>query len=390
MDSYITQPIVPLKFSIAVDVPSATFFIGQPVTGRVFFSLPAPIRAKSVTIELIAETRVKVLLFGGRISKAMPSNRHRIASCKPSRALWMPPYMSDRKLPAGNSTMPFSIDTTAFPKNMPPSFEGEYGAVRYYLRAKMERHSFEDTGDHIAELPVKMLPMIDIDDPFLAQPAKSEKESQLGSKGGVFTSIVVARTGFLPEDSVNVEVTVANNTRNKLVETLQVSLVQKTEYNSKEQTKSNVKVLDVRQVLDRPIMAQGSTVVTSTLRVPVAAYAHPTVITPRVALTYYVKVVAMSSHGVVAENQVPILVGTIRAANSAAPKNEAADEAHFKNTESAAPLVEIDAQDEVPMRAISCLGCVEGSNVGCSGEGDDYATLRESHGFNVPLLSHFN
>eukprot|EP00727_Mastigamoeba_balamuthi_P014096 m51a1_g9309 hypothetical protein (412) ;mRNA; r:95475-96854 len=381
MNSYISEQVVPLSFSISVDSPAATYIVGQPVAGHVFFSLPAPIRAKSVTIELVAETRVRVLLVGGRaVRQAVPERRHRIAVCRPQAALWVPPYMSDRRLAAGNSTLAFAVDTKAFPRGMPGSLDAPYGSVRYFLRARIERHSFDNTGDHFAELEVTMLPALNVEWSILAKP--SEATSPKEESSPVHVTAVVGHTGFLAGDEATVEVRVANSSRGKCVESVEVALVQKTSYASGELSRADLKVLDTRQALEVPVGPGGSAVASATLRVP--ADAHVTVANKRVALTYYVRVEAVGARGaVLARASAPVVVGTVRIPHSARSSNAAAEVAAAEacpaqssaagaaleatNAEVAQKLQEEQQMEDVEL-ALGQSHARSKSSAGCSGD----------------------
>eukprot|EP00727_Mastigamoeba_balamuthi_P004877 m51a1_g14388 hypothetical protein (394) ;mRNA; f:315497-316833 len=389
MNSYISQhPIVPLRFSVSVDSPSATYLMGQPITGHVFFSLPASIRAKSVTIELVAESRVRLLLFGGRaVSKAVPASRHRIGACRPSTALWVPPFMGDCRLPAGNSSLPFALDTSAFPSGMPGSLDGAYGSIRYVLRARIERHSFDNTGHHYAELGVRMLPAVNVEWSALA------KASETASSSGVDVqlSAIVGHTGFLAGDSAGVEVRVANSSRSKCVEAVRVALVQKSAFACGELSRADSRSLDTCQALEVPVGPGGSAVASATLRVP--ADAHPTVANKHVSLAYFVRVEALGAHGaVLAKATAPVVVGTVRVQR---PAERVADVGNTAEASNAAQTLQEQREREEALeqshgRSRSCAGCAHESDVSdsesessCSSEG--VSNLRASGQCRTPI-----
>eukprot|EP00727_Mastigamoeba_balamuthi_P008122 m51a1_g3930 hypothetical protein (378) ;mRNA; f:229043-230327 len=321
MNPYNSQPVVPLRFSVSVDSPSATFIVGERVTGHVFFSLPAPIRAKRVTVELVAESRVRLLLFGGKaVGKAVPASRHRMGVCRPEAALWEAAYMGEGRLPAGNSTLPFAIDTGAFPAGMPGSFEGAYGSVRFFLRARIERHSYDSTGDHLAELEVAMLPAANVEWTTLRRASEAASKE---SGTAVSVAAAVEHTGYLAGDSARVEVRVANHERSKCVEAVWVTLVQKTAYSCAELRRADLRELDKRQALDVPVGPGGDAVVCATLRVP--ACAAPTVASKRVSQTYHVLVEAVGARGTLALARAPVVVGTVRIPRSAKHSNSVAE-----------------------------------------------------------------
>lgn len=133
------------RFEIVFDNSDAVCFAGQPVRGSVHLELCEPMKMRELRMTCFGRTYVhwsEVENVGHR------GGRQRIETVEYSdneeyfqyRFKFWPgegnTEESSDSMPAGAHMFPFSFD---LPPGLPPSFEGDYGYIRYWAKATIDR-----------------------------------------------------------------------------------------------------------------------------------------------------------------------------------------------------------------------------------------------------------
>eukprot|EP00727_Mastigamoeba_balamuthi_P006390 m51a1_g2371 putative serine threonine-protein kinase 10 (1901) ;mRNA; r:655050-664826 len=299
----------PASFSIEVNNPTRTYYLGQPIEGRVHLCLVASKKAKAIVIELIAEVRVNLGARSNEVTRSLSSHRVQLASVGTQSPLWAEDG-SSRKLAAGDHAFPFSIATSGMPTWLPASFDGSFGSVRYFLRATVQRQVFSD---HKCWLAVAVVPVVDADSPQWAGAIRQQAQKKIGWKimnGGTISSAVSAPRGsYYPGDTVPLLVEIINNSKKKRIERAQVSVLQRSVFKWRGSSRLEEKTLISSQVLQQHLYA-GQTV---SLNVPVQLpVVPPSIGSEYIGVSYHFALDVFTRKRRVMRNEASFVIGTIR------------------------------------------------------------------------------
>ncbi|PSN50628.1 Arrestin domain-containing protein 17 [Blattella germanica] len=166
-----------LSLELIFDNPQRTFFSGQTLTGRLMVRTDAPKNLRSIVIKFKGEAHVH--------------------------------WTGTEILPSGEHYYPFSM---ILPHHLPSSFEGDYGYIRYTVKAILDRPwKF----DHEAKAAFTVLSHVDLNiDPQNRVPTKREKLKTFCCcccKSGPLTLVtIIPAQGFVPGQHVPITVEVDN------------------------------------------------------------------------------------------------------------------------------------------------------------------------------------
>lgn len=109
----------------------------------------------------------------------------------------------------------FSIQ---LPSNIPSSFEGEHGNIKYTLEAAIQR-SWKD--DHTFVLPLEIRGLGDLNaEPKAAEPVKIFKEKHIGlllcQNGPLVVNFLLSKAGFVPGEYLQFGVEIRNGASIKI------------------------------------------------------------------------------------------------------------------------------------------------------------------------------
>ncbi|KAH7704976.1 Protein ARRD-11, partial [Aphelenchoides avenae] len=230
----------------------------------------------------------------------------------------------DGKIPAGHRVFPFSF---TLPTNIPPSFEGNHGFIRYYCKATIDRPWYKFNDHAITVFGV--MPWFDLNTlPDAARPMLREITKNVGvlmfKHGRVSASVTIPKTGFVPGEGMPVSFAISN-TSSKEVKCLEVKLIEhvvylafrngrrlKNPHESCTQGKSRVHTRTLIASKDEVcVSAHSSAQVDRVLRVPATVPSFN--ICPTLIVSYYVKVklVTKGHLGNEVVGEIPILIGTV-------------------------------------------------------------------------------
>lgn len=103
----------------------------------------------------------------------------------------------NKKLPPGEARYPFSF---VLPLNLPPTFEGSIGFIRYYIKAKIDRPW---RIDNVCVRAFTVTPHFDLNSiNYAGLPTVKQMSKDLGfllfKHGHVNVKVMLAKTGYVP------------------------------------------------------------------------------------------------------------------------------------------------------------------------------------------------
>lgn len=254
--------------------------------------------------------------------------------------LWNREDAGSSTMTPGHHSFPFVF---VLPYNIPSSFEGRVGWVRYDLLGRIVTGVVRK--EHSVEIDIPVMEIVDINrDPFLNVPANIQVQKRVWSFVCTFANVCMlvnmSRTGFCVGEDIPLNVSLENSSRHEIVVT--AILKQKITYTSKRNKKQFDKATVVR-VSSHPIGPRTSTIWPTNLQVPQGE--APSQNYDPIHIGYRIKVVASVAWGQVLVAKIPITIGNIPYGDSltiidSGPKSELmrtpsitsllSDSAHYK------------------------------------------------------------
>ncbi|XP_063233011.1 arrestin domain-containing protein 3-like [Bacillus rossius redtenbacheri] len=129
------------KFQIVFDNPYATYFSDQQVSGRLIISVDSPKKIRGIVIRFKGEAEVKWQASESRKNDDGTSSNVTVEYTGQEQYFenkfnLLGGGTGETIIPEGENTYPF---VTHLPPNLPPSFEGEFGFIRYTVKAILDR-----------------------------------------------------------------------------------------------------------------------------------------------------------------------------------------------------------------------------------------------------------
>ncbi|CAO4366123.1 unnamed protein product [Caenorhabditis nigoni] len=204
---------------VEFDQPQEVFFPGQPISGRVILIAEDKYKARAVKIEFegVGHTNwddyesVRRVDHEGKVRYV----QHRVnysanVSYLQSTALLWTSQDGSNELPAGKYEWPFSY---ILPSNIPPSFEGKYGYIRYSVKAEVDRPW---RFDKAKKLCITVSPLLDLNViPNAMTPLHDQSAENLGcccfKKGYLEMRVDIPKTGFVPGETISLNLHLLNN-----------------------------------------------------------------------------------------------------------------------------------------------------------------------------------
>ncbi|ESO88266.1 hypothetical protein LOTGIDRAFT_165704 [Lottia gigantea] len=144
-------------------------------------------------------------------------------------------------LPAGINTYPFQFQ---LPGNLPSSFEGQYGYVRYWLKSTIDQPwKF----DHTTKTAFTVICLLDLNrEPTASEPRQGHDEKTLCCwccKSGPISAVFrIDRGGYVPGEAITLNVEI-NNSSNRKVNGSSVNFKMVTKYHARCKTKTQSRSL---------------------------------------------------------------------------------------------------------------------------------------------------
>ncbi|XP_064616311.1 arrestin domain-containing protein 2-like [Liolophura sinensis] len=193
------------NFEIALDCPNGLIKAGEILKGRLIFSLTESITLKEVTVTIHGRSEVSF-----QAGKYTYSKKEKYI--KEVKTLFPLNGSQDSELGPGDHSLDFE---QFIPPNVPTSFEGKYGHVRYSIDAKLDRGIWKPAITKIRKFIVKN--ELDLNNVRGSQePIRLESSAVDGCcfwrRGDVEVFVRLARNAYVPGESVLLDVDVHNST----------------------------------------------------------------------------------------------------------------------------------------------------------------------------------
>ncbi|KAI6188687.1 Arrestin domain-containing protein 2 [Aphelenchoides besseyi] len=227
------------RFDILFNNPERAYFAGQEITGKIVLELAEEKLISEILLELKGRAKTYWTKHSGKSRSHASQNEnffseqintnfthaydHRMATDGKS---------IERVIPAGVHEIPFSY---TLPKNLPTSFEGEFGFVRYTCRVILERPWDFDIVCYCA-FTVIGIEDINCDTEALSPAVASDSNYNVTfccrKQGTINVELSLSRTGYTPGETILVN-GVINNQSQRPIKGSSVQLKQKVNYRAK-------------------------------------------------------------------------------------------------------------------------------------------------------------
>ncbi|XP_065342547.1 arrestin domain-containing protein 17-like isoform X1 [Cloeon dipterum] len=216
------------KFQIYFDNPQAVFYTGQNVSGKIVLVTSTPKKVRAINVKIKGEAKVAWTETREHTSTTTTTSTDGGASSTPATQTETVTFSneevyfenkftaygggSDQTLTAGEHLFPFSY---VLPTNLPSSFEGEHGHIRYTVRAVLDRPW---TFDHEAKAAFTIISTLDLNtEPQAAAPANAQKSKTYCclccASGPVNVTLSLPTGGAVPGETLFPTLDVENNSR---------------------------------------------------------------------------------------------------------------------------------------------------------------------------------
>ena len=209
-------------------------------------------------------------------------------------------------LAMGTHTFPFQFH---LPLDLPSSFEGTVGLVRYELYGRIATHVSKF--DHVVEIAVPVMGIVDINSiPSLLRPTRIQLQKRLWSfccrLSRVSMTVDLRRTAYCVGENIALNVSLENGSSHAV--TISATLKQKVTYTAKGGRRRYNRAAVVK-VTSRPIPPLVSTVWPTNLRIP--SDEAPTQDFQLVNIAYSVKVIGSIPWAGRLVAKIPVIVGNV-------------------------------------------------------------------------------
>nr|XP_002129778.1 arrestin domain-containing protein 3-like [Ciona intestinalis] len=235
------------SFYVGFNEGKSVFRPGESVCGSIVINLAAPMKMKAVKIKFVGKANVH-----WSESRGSGKNR-RTVHYRSSETYFeqtsyvygqgsMGPYQNEKKLPGGQSNFPFQF---ILPPQLPSSFEGAHGYVRYVVHASIDKPWKFDPNTKTA---FTVLDMLDLNQEQHARSPATMNDSKTlcclcCASGPIAAEVHIDRTGYVPGEFIAVNANVENGSSSKLPGT-SASIIQSVTFKTtrKSRTRSNTVV----------------------------------------------------------------------------------------------------------------------------------------------------
>ncbi|EGT40904.1 CBN-ARRD-19 protein [Caenorhabditis brenneri] len=204
---------------VEFDQPQEVFFPGQPISGRVILITEEKYKARAVNIKFEGcaktdwddhESVRRVDAEGKAHYVQQRVNYSANVKYLESTALLWACRDGTNELAAGKYVWPFSYN---LPANIPPSFEGKYGYIRYSVTAEVDRPW---RFDKAKKRCITVSPLLDLNIlPHAMTPLHDEASDTVGcccfKKGYLEMRVDIPKTGFVPGETVPINLHILNH-----------------------------------------------------------------------------------------------------------------------------------------------------------------------------------
>ncbi|XP_059470737.1 arrestin domain-containing protein 17-like [Neocloeon triangulifer] len=250
------------KFQIFFDLNPAVFYSGRIVTGRIVVVTSTPKKLRGIYVKIKGESHVRWTTRQNKHTRVHQAfeNYFNNKFAVFGRA------DGEETLEPGEYSFPFYY---TLPKNLPSSFEGDFGFIRYTLKAVMERPwKF----DHKAKVLFTVICPLDLNSfPHLLNPVVKQKVKKFCcfccNSGPVKIVLSIPTGGGVPGETLLPTLDVENNSRVNL-NRITLKLIKWATYKAASGLTRDFQRLVVVQNLGRLASGQSSTFERAALTIP--------------------------------------------------------------------------------------------------------------------------
>ena len=197
-------------FSIHFNSPQPVYYPGQTIVGYISVNLKEPMNMDRLTIKLNGEGRTE---WSERHTTGAGNNRKTVTrhySGHETIIKLVQNMFNGSTHPAGAYTYPFAFPLST---NMPSSFEGHYGHIRYILKAKIIKPW---RFDHKVKCAISVNDLIDTNNPMYSLGVGGEKHKEVGclccTAGPLDLNASIDRSAYCPGETILINAHAQNNT----------------------------------------------------------------------------------------------------------------------------------------------------------------------------------
>ncbi|XP_056022794.1 arrestin domain-containing protein 3-like [Ostrea edulis] len=203
------------SFQIDFDNVQGVFAPGQTITGRAVVDLESEMKMKEIRVSCVGKAHVGWSEHHGGANGGHTvhywGNERYFDNTVPLFGKGLQGG-DEYNLPPGQHAFPFSF---ILPPNLPSSFEGKHGYVRYKIKGTIDRPWRFD--DHTVR-PFTVLQTLDLNQEPLANNSGGNQNSKFlcclcCKSGPIEGTVTVNRVGYVPGESVYFEASAQNNSR---------------------------------------------------------------------------------------------------------------------------------------------------------------------------------
>uniref|UniRef100_A0A914CBH3 Arrestin C-terminal-like domain-containing protein n=1 Tax=Acrobeloides nanus TaxID=290746 RepID=A0A914CBH3_9BILA len=224
--------MVKTNIQIFYDSSTNVYAPGQLVHGNVIIELEEEMKARAVVLHMVGKAVTNWSCHEHREiytdSSGNRQTRSRTEAIKDNEVymenktiLW--DGGADEILPEGSHRYDFSFN---LPLICPPSFEGNFGYIRYYCSVKIDRPWRFDEKEISA---FSVLPFFDLNTiPYSISPVMKESTKNLGficKHGRIYARIIIPKTGYVPGETIWAQIEMKNMS-SRDIEGIEVSLME--------------------------------------------------------------------------------------------------------------------------------------------------------------------
>ena len=209
-----------LRIALVQERADQVYYAGNTITGSLMLDVAEPKGYQHVSIQFIGKSYVH---WTESRTQGSGDNQRTVTysytSSEPyvdlGATLWSSQQSPDGKLHPAQYNWPFRFE---IPPNVPCSFEGSVGHIRYELQGRISTGLLKF--DQVAEVRIPVQQLVSITDPRLLQPQRQETQKTLCclccASQPIILNVSVPKTGFCIGESFPLHVSIENGSTRRI------------------------------------------------------------------------------------------------------------------------------------------------------------------------------
>ncbi|XP_034178625.2 arrestin domain-containing protein 17 isoform X1 [Osmia lignaria lignaria] len=230
------------RIDIVFDHPQQVYYSGQHISGNVHLDLDEPVNALGIRLKCKGEAQVYFTDRSAGIRRKFSAFEN---------YLHVETYLvgdGKEKSMITGGVYPFSL---TLPENLPCSFEGRYGRVRYSIRALLDVTTIYRFSTNI--IPFTVAPILDLNrDPLAPLPISIQQSKvYMGQTEALSISMILPVHGYVPGQTIPIRINMDNQSTVALKK-IRIVLKKVVTYHSTEKSRKHKEiVVEVEQPVSR-------------------------------------------------------------------------------------------------------------------------------------------